>query len=701
MRFAVMQEITLLFAAIALMLAGSLSGNTSAPAPTSLETARNYYLSDLIKMPSYSPGKNSFLVQKLHRGDRKTLLLLSGSGSVRHIWSTWSIPGDDSDTPAPGRIFVRIFVDGQSKPTISGSLDELCRAAETTGTRFVPLPAFNYKGAFNFYLPIFFTRGLRFEIEATDEVEEFYAQIDYRTEASPQPSPRLVSEKNAALLTLNYLGDQSAFHSTEIPHNRPLRESRNLEYGPGVNSGELTIDGPGILHELTVRGDSLPDLELRIYWDDDPSPAVQAPLRYLYADFTNIAFESKPGQSTCFFPMPFRKRARIVIRSLAGRSGQLTMDYSLEQGPLPARTLYFHAQYHEADKTLGYSQYSVLEVQGEGLFVGMNLFDSGHNHGGGDSALIDAGSAAPRVLHGICGEDYFGFAWHRTGTMTLLTGAPVHERRYRLHLENPYPFHDSLQFSFGVFAGLHPKSVAFWYQLPGPVPESHWTALDAPWKILGPFGLDTLLPDAVTDKTYPTAVLIKEPTNLAERWQDAEMHSGFIDATYQSRHYVMIESGTGFVAGPSKIRMVTYIYSPSLRNVNAIFGHDDRLLVRLNDATVAEIPDRGGFGPAHLNLKFHSGWNKLDLVIYNDENVNWRWSGISLAFDRKVSHDLRFASELPASHASQKKNCPISSCRQVCCEATSRFQAELICTGSGGDHLQSIPHPQQRFSPSA
>jgi hypothetical protein len=80
--------------------------------------------------------------------------------------------------------------------------------------------------------------------------------------------------------------------------------------------------------------------------------------------------------------------------------------------------------------------------------------------------------------------------------------------------------------------------------------------------------------------------------------------------------------------------------------------------VRLNDATVAEIPGRSGFGPAHLNLKFHSGWNKLDLVIYNDENVNWRWSGISLAFDRKVSHDLRFASELPAPHASQKKELP-------------------------------------------
>ena len=102
--------------------------------------------------------------------------------------------------------------------------------------------------------------------------------------------------------------------------------------------------------------------------------------------------------------------------------------------------------------------------------------------------------------------------------------------------------------------------------------------------------------------------------------------------------------------------MLTYIYSPSQRNVNAILGHDDRLLVRVNDAPVAEVPDRSGFGPAGLSLKLRTGWNKLDLVVDNDENVNWRWCGISLAFDRKASRGLRFASELLASHTRQEKS---------------------------------------------
>jgi hypothetical protein len=374
---------------------------------------------------------------------------------------------------------------------------------------------------------------------------------------------------------------------------------------------------------------------------------VQAPFRYLFADFRNVAMESTPCESICYFPMPFRKKARMVIRSLTGEVGRLTADYALETGPLPAGALYFHAQYHETEKSVGYEPHTVLQVRGEGLFVGMNLFDSGHNHGGGDATLIDAGSAEPKVLHGICGEDYFGFAWHHTGTMTLLTGAPVHERRYRLHLENPYLFHESLQSFFGVFAGQNPKSVAFWYQLPEATPEGRWTARDVPWKILGPLGLETALADGVTDKNYATVALIKDPTSLTEGWQDAEMRHGFLDATFEFRHYSMIESGTGFIAGTGKTQMRTYIYAPSRRGVNVILGHDDRLILQLNGAKVADIRGRSGFGPTRVSLKLHAGWNSLDLVVFNDENGNWRWCGVSLALERKATKALRFARQLP------------------------------------------------------
>lgn len=600
---------------------------------------RHYYLDDLIRPHHYVPGKNSFLVQNLHRGEKKTLLELTGRGSIRHIWSTWSIPGDDSDIPAPRRVRMRVFIDGKAQPAMTGFLDELCRAAEATGSRFVPLPAFNYKGAFNFYLPIAFNHGIRVEIEAADEIQEFYAQIDYRTQNAQPLASRLIGEDHRGTLTLRYVNGDVSASRPRVKSTPRVQRTKILEYGE--RPAELRIPGPGILRQLIFRGNDLDNLELQIRWDDSKVPDVEAPLHYFFADFRNAAMASSSDQRTCYFPMPFRKGARILLRSLSGKPGRVEVDYAIDPQRLPADILYFHAQYHETDGTVGHQQYSVLGIRGEGLFVGLNLFDSGHNHGGGDAALIDAGTANPLVLHGICGEDYFGFAWHHFGAMTPLTGAPAHERRYRLHLENPYPFHESIQFLFGVFAGQHPKSVAFWYQAPDHK-HSRWRTLDIPWKILGPADVNSVLPSTVSDATLVTTVPINVPTELREQWQQTTMYAGFLDATYQFRHYTMIERGTGFVAGAGKTQLVTWVHVPSTRNIRAMLGHDDRAELQVNTGEIVEVRARAGFGAQPLALPLQGGWNRLTLTIYNQENVNWRWSGFSLAFDREQSRYLRF-----------------------------------------------------------
>jgi len=610
-------------------------------ATADVDAVRAYYLDPLIHPHEYAPGKNSFLLQNLHGGDRKTVLELTGSGSIRHIWSTWSVPGDDSGIPAPGCAVVRVYVDGETQPSIAGPFDELCKAALASGNRYMPVPAFNYKGAFNFYLPIYFERGIRVEIEAARDIQEFYTQIDYRTEDVPQPAARLVSENEGAELRLRYLHEVVDWKATLASKRHLLRAASLLKFGE--NPGELTIAGPGILRALRLAGASLSDLEMEIYWDDESSASVRAPLRYFFADFTNAALDSRAGESTCFFPMPFRKRAHIIVRSLSGAAGEVRVDYSFEPGELPAGTLYFHALYHQTEKTSGYEQYPVLDVRGAGLFVGMNLFDSGHNHGGGDAALIDAGTAAPKVLHGICGEDYFGFAWHHTGTMTPLTGAPAHDRRYRLHLENPYPFHESSQFLFGVFAGQRPKSVAFWYQLPVVPSDGKWRTFDVPWKVLGPVAVEKTLPDSVSSASYEALVPLDRPTPVSVSWQDARMHSGFLDTTYHFRHYTLAERGIGYVAGASKTQLVTYAYSPARQMVNVIVGHDDLVLFQVNGEGPIELPEHNGFEGDALTMNLHPGWNKLVAIVFNGENVNWRWYGLSLAFDREQGSSLRFA----------------------------------------------------------
>jgi hypothetical protein len=66
--------------------------------------------------------------------------------------------------------------------------------------------------------------------------------------------------------------------------------------------------------------------------------------------------------------------------------------------------------------------------------------------------------------------------------------------------------------------------------------------------------------------------------------------------------------------------------------------------MRINGRTIADIPSRMGFGPYFLTLALSPGWNKFDLIIYNDENSDWRWNGISLALDRSQSRGVKFAS---------------------------------------------------------
>lgn len=594
---------------------------------------RHFYLDDLLHAHQYAPAKNSFIFQQMKRGDRKTLADIKGSGSIRHIWSTWARSFDPDSGTEPGKVLLRIFVDGESSPSIAGTIDELFKAAEKGGERYAPEPSFNYKGAFNLYLPIYFQRGCRLEIESLDDLAEIYAQIDYRLTPRPESEARLFSRRTSSGLDLRYIGAGAPHFTGQHPSAAgPPLKSKQVESPAGASSSELVLKGPAVLQELTFEGDGLDDLQLSISWDEETTPSVHAPLKYLFGGFDTLALRSRAGTFTCYFPMPFRKVARIKLENPTPRPQLITVRYALNlRADLKKDVYYFHALFREERQAVGYRDFVVLATRGEGHFVGINLFDSGHNHGGGDTALIDADTSTPSVLHGIAGEDYFSFAWHKTGRMHLLAGAPAHERRYRFHFENPYPFRSSLVFTFGVFAGLQPKSVAFWYRKAGPLRTDDWFAPGGTWKVLGPFDESGMIPEKIDDRSYETEVAFAKRERLSIRWEDASMVSGFLDLTHHYRHYLFTTKGTGFVAGVCRIRALTYIYSPAAKQVEALIGHDDAVRVSVNDELSVALEAAEGFHPSFVKLNLRAGWNKLSLLIDNRENITWRWLGFSLS----------------------------------------------------------------------
>jgi hypothetical protein len=76
---------------------------------------------------------------------------------------------------------------------------------------------------------------------------------------------------------------------------------------------------------------------------------------------------------------------------------------------------------------LGYRQHQVLYARGRGHWLGMAPYNTGHDHGGGDFAVLDAEADAPAFLHGINGEDYFTFAWFGRGAHHPLAAAGTKE----------------------------------------------------------------------------------------------------------------------------------------------------------------------------------------------------------------------------------------------------------------------------------
>jgi len=151
-------------------------------------------------------------------------------------------------------------------------------------------------------------------------------------------------------------GGQSALLSGLIsPHTYVQKRASSYDRTGGNDDffkiapgGTLTIldeSGPAIItHVWIALGASeryhLKKLVLRMYWDDETSASVETPLGDFfglglgdYFQFASIPLAVAPDKAlNCFFPMPFRKRARITITN----EGKEDVDSFLFQHRLPS-----------------------------------------------------------------------------------------------------------------------------------------------------------------------------------------------------------------------------------------------------------------------------------------------------------------------------------------------------------------------------
>ena len=290
-----------------------------------------------------------------------------------------------------------------------------------------------------------------------------------------------------------------------------------IHVAAGATATLLDVDGPGIITHIwfTIASPEelhLKKIVLRMYWDGETTPSVETPVGdffglglgeyYLYQS-TPLAVSSDKALNS-FFEMPFRKKAKITVTN-EGKEGvdafYFNIDYRAYAQPLPADTLYFHAQYRQASPAKGWTSdwhgngdplvndkknlngdgnYVWMEATGRGHFVGVTMSVLQNQNGwwgeGDDMFFVD-GETIPSI-NGTGSEDYFLGAWdfgnHPFAYATF--GAPVKGSEvaggrssvYRFHLDSPIPFTKSLKATIEHGHANHRSdnmfSVAYWYQ---------------------------------------------------------------------------------------------------------------------------------------------------------------------------------------------------------------------------------------------
>ena len=294
---------------------------------------------------------------------------------------------------------------------------------------------------------------------------------------------------------LKGLAGKQDFRSRRVSsYDRTGGNRDSIAIEPGKTAVLAEIDGPGAIHHIWTTIAAEPfygrKIVLRIYWDGERAPSVEAPVGDFFGvghglnrNFASlpIVCSSEGRARNAYWYMPFRRSCRITATNEGTRTVDAFyyyVDYR-ELGGVPEGTPYFHAQYRQAFPPDPKRDYLILEAEGEGHYVGCNLSILQRAMGwwgeGDDRIRVD-GEARPS-LHGTGSEDYFSDAWGMREAQSLFYGCPLQEEDfqagskatvYRFHIPDPVPFKRSIEVSIehghANDRSDFDSSVAYWYQ---------------------------------------------------------------------------------------------------------------------------------------------------------------------------------------------------------------------------------------------
>ncbi|HOO56156.1 MAG TPA: DUF2961 domain-containing protein [bacterium] len=295
--------------------------------------------------------------------------------------------------------------------------------------------------------------------------------------------------------TLPFLKEFKAAQESSFDRTGGNNDYVSIEAGDSAVLAD--IEGAGCISRiwLTVAAPDLYILRrcvIRMYWDGEQEPSVEAPLGDFfgvgfsqYRHFTALPLGMSSGGYYCYIPMPFSKNARIEVENQSKKKinafyYNITF-HRFDKLENDKKTGRFHARWRH-EKTLPGSNYTILEARGAGHYIGCNMNMQGYKPLSfwfleGDEMIYVDGEAHPPAIHGTGTEDYFNSGWYfNKGTfsgpyhgLTIKELLRARISAYRFHIPDPIPFKKSIRVTIehgGIndTPGSDYSSTAYWYQ---------------------------------------------------------------------------------------------------------------------------------------------------------------------------------------------------------------------------------------------
>lgn len=331
---------------------------------------------------------------------------------------------------------------------------------------------------------------------------------------------RLSNAQSRSICGENFTGEKGkAAMATEGLGKEPARGlGQGWKVSPAIFlKGESTtvladIEGPGAIQSIWMTGGLSRRTILRIYWDHQEQPSVEAPVTDFFGLGWNNNVNSQTGQFpvvqsipvmvapnrgfNCFWEMPFRKHCLITMENLdpEDQGFYYQINYTLTE--VEEDAAYFHAQFRYSRPVEGGIHTFVDGIRGKGHYVGTTL-SVGLNGatrwwGEGEVKFYMDGDEEFPTICGTGTEDYFGgaFNWDVNGAYATYSGPfmgmhqvvqpdalYVSQQRfsmYRWHVMDPIRFEKDLRVTIQDLGWRERgrylvrrddmASVAFWYQ---------------------------------------------------------------------------------------------------------------------------------------------------------------------------------------------------------------------------------------------